>query len=45
MPAWQQAWMKCVALVAPAGSMGPLLVMMPIAWPNSAAWPHHVAGP
>ena len=24
---WQQAWMKCVALVAPAGSIGPLLVI------------------
>ena len=42
---WQQAWMKCVALVAPAGSMGPLFVMMPSGQPSSRMWPHTVAEP
>jgi hypothetical protein len=42
---WQQAWMKCVALLAPGTSSGPLLVMMPIAWPSMRAWPQTVAGP
>ena len=45
VPDWQQAWMKCEALVAPAGSIGPLLPMMPTAWPSRAAWPHTVDTP
>ena len=45
MPGWQQVWMKCVALLAPAGSIGPLLVMMPTGWPSIAACPQTVAGP
>ena len=42
---WQQAWMKWVALAAPALSIGPLLVMMPTAWPSMRAWPQTVADP
>ncbi|MCY1373681.1 hypothetical protein D9M69_609710 [compost metagenome] len=42
---WQQAWMKCVALVAPSESMGPLLVITPSAWPSSRMWPQTVALP
>ena len=42
---WQQAWMKCVALLAPAMSIGPLLVMMPSGQPSRVMWPHTVALP
>src|SRR5450756_1372221 len=40
--AWQQSWMNCVALVAPVGSSGPLLVMKPTLCPAIAARPHTV---
>ena len=42
---WQQAWMKWVALVAPAVSIGPLLVMMPSGQPSSLMCPQTVALP
>jgi hypothetical protein len=42
---WQQAWMKWVALFAPAVSIGPLLVTMPSDQPSSRMWPQTVAGP
>ena len=37
VPVWQQLWMKCVTLVLPAGSSGPLLVTMPMRVPAIAA--------
>ena len=42
---WQQAWMKCVALAAPALSIGPLLVITPTGQPSSWKCPHSVALP
>ena len=35
--AWLQLWMKCVTLVLPAGSSGPLLVTMPTLKPAMPA--------
>lgn len=45
VPDWLHSWMNCAALVAPAGSIGPLLVMKPTVWPSMRAWPHTVPGP
>ena len=42
---WQQAWMKCVALVAPALSIGPLLVITPTGQPSILKCPQTVALP
>jgi len=40
---WQQAWMKCVALLAPGTSSGVVVMMQ---WPGfDPAWPQTVAGP
>ena len=36
-PSWQHDWTKCVTLVLPAGSSGPLLVTMPTRKPPIAA--------
>ena len=44
-PLWQHACTKCVTLVLPAGSSGPLLVTMPTRCAAIAAKPHTVAGP
>ena len=42
---WQQAWMKWVALAAPSGSIGPLLVITPTGQPSILKWPQTVAEP
>ena len=44
-PSWHIHWMKCVALLAPATSIGPLLLMMPTRWPPMRACTHSVGAP